>query len=93
MNEADILVKVRDASLNKPSQRAKIETEVERAREKTIAITTSPIWHFTREHCQKCPYFETCDANQQLRCVLARIALDLHSLTRNELQTGRCHNR
>jgi hypothetical protein len=52
-------------------------------------LPASPLWHFLRENCKKCPFVNTCDTHAQLRCVLCRIALDLHTLTRNDTARNR----
>ena len=53
-------------------------------------VITSPLWRFRREHCSWCPFKDACasDKNLELRCILSRIALDLHTLTRKALLTN-----
>jgi len=50
-------------------------------------VVTSPLWHFRHEHCKRCPFKDNCanDKDLELRCILSRIALDLHTLTRKTL--------
>jgi len=61
----------------------KIDTRTD----KNLVPPASPLSHFRREHCKSCPYLQQCtnnlNHNLELHCILSRIALDLHTLTRN----------
>jgi hypothetical protein len=46
-------------------------------------VVSSPLWRFRYEHCNRCPIKDACanEKDLELRCILAQISLDLHTLT------------
>jgi len=46
-------------------------------------VIRSPLWRFRHEYCNRCPLKNGCNENNELelRCLLSKIALDLHDLT------------